>query len=211
MSPHVKKRQVVGGVVAVGIVLSNISGSTTETASVGSGPQTLNIDQVNLVKTTETPKVVQVKSGDSQTPLKSGGSGRSSGSAGAGRVPNRASAPHRAMHLNPYRTAPRVQTNNPGNTGNTGNSGKPEINQGPKKEILSREFATPGNYQPRKGRMISEEYKVNEDSDQCLAGDEAKEKKNSILRKLGKKTKKTLQNPKAKKDYNSVQKQIQEG
>jgi len=59
--------------------------------------------------------------------------------------------------------------------------------------------------------MISEEYKVNEDSDQCLAGDEAKEKKNSILRKLGKKTKKTLQNPKAKKDYNSVQKQIQEG
>jgi len=124
LSTHVKKRQVVGGVVAVGIVLSNISGSTTETASVGSGPQThptlvvvvgpqtLNIDQVNLVKTTETPKVVQVKSGDSQTPLKSGGSGRSSGSAGAGRVPNRASAPHRAMHLNPYRTAPRVQTNN---------------------------------------------------------------------------------------------------
>lgn len=216
-----KKKQVAVGVIGVGIFISTLLGPTTATAQPGLAPQTNTtsvvvvdqgtkfdeaqtlgidgIDQANVVQTTELQEVVEVKSGDSPTP-----SGRPGG--GSRRTPARQS---RNPHVNPYRRAPNIKTNNPGNPDDS--SENPDISEAPKRETVSQEFATPANFQPPKNRIITEEFKVSEDSEDCPADGEANEQKNSILKKLGKKTKKTLKNTQAKKDYNSVCRQIQNG
>lgn len=213
-SPYIKKEQVAVGLVGASMMVSTLLGPTSETAKFGSGlqtyptsvvvvnPQSLVMDQANLVKTTERPEVVEVKSGDPQSPLGSVRSGRSNGKLSR---PSTPSPQYRSTQVNPYRTPPKIQTGNPGDPGKT------EINEGSRREIISREFATPSNFQPPQNRKITEEFDVNDDSDQCLEGDEVNEQRKSILKRLGKKTQITLKNPQAKKDYKSACKLIKEG